>query len=137
MVDESLVVAPRGIRPSSPCTVIVLGAGFSRAVNSEFPTTDALGELVRRRLPAEDARRLPQAKFKDGRFEEWLSYLAERQPHHDEAWALEANALEIRITKEIHAVLADIHERRCSVTSPVGSSSSYAYCTSTRRQSSP
>jgi hypothetical protein len=89
---------------------VVLGAGFSIAVNEAFPDTDGLGERVRSTLPPDYAARLPGGPFRDGRFEEWLSYLAERQPHHDEAWTLEANALEVRVTKQIQAVLSVTQE---------------------------
>jgi hypothetical protein len=60
--------------------VIVLGAGFSRAVYRPCPLTDGLGEAVRARLSPADGAKLPPGEFADGRFEEWLSYLSEPQP---------------------------------------------------------
>jgi hypothetical protein len=97
---------------------VVLGAGFSIAVNPAFPDTDRLGEMIRARLPSDYSRRLPTETFKDGRFEEWLSYLAERQPHHDQAWALEAGALELRIVEAMRVVLSEVQRNALSAPAP-------------------
>ncbi len=88
--------------------VIVLGAGFSKAVCSSFPLTDELGEMVRKRLAPEDKAKLPKSKFKCGRFEEWLSYLSEPQPHLTEIERLEAEALAGKIIQAIFEVLSNI-----------------------------
>ena len=60
--------------------VLILGAGFSKAVHQALPITDELGERVRVRLSRRDREKLPRGRFRGGRFEEWLSYLAEDQP---------------------------------------------------------
>jgi len=72
--------------------VVVLGAGFSKAVHRALPTTDDLGERVREQLADADRERLPGAPFRDGRFEEWLSYLAQDQPHLTEDKSLQGFA---------------------------------------------
>jgi len=59
--------------------VIILGAGFSKAVGRRMPTSDELGDEVRKRLEA-SGNGLPDELTK-GSFEEWLSRLAEDQPH--------------------------------------------------------
>ncbi|HRD99861.1 MAG TPA: hypothetical protein PLV68_01100, partial [Ilumatobacteraceae bacterium] len=60
--------------------VLVLGAGFSKAVSGRFPLTDDLGTSAM--ALAGVSRDRP---FKDGRFEAWLSQLAEPQPYLSQA----------------------------------------------------
>lgn len=60
--------------------VIVLGAGFSKAVASELPLTDELGAEATR-LAHVPRQELPRRRFKGGTFETWLSRLAEDQPY--------------------------------------------------------
>jgi hypothetical protein len=88
--------------------LVVLGAGFSKAVFDAFPLTDDLGNLVRERLSPDDQARFPSLVFADGRFEEWLSYLAEDQPHLAEDKALEAKALLYRVVAAIRDVLSEV-----------------------------
>lgn len=92
--------------------VVVLGAGFSKAIHDGMPTTDELGEQVSERLDREDQERLPPPdregkRFRDGRFEEWLSYLAEEQPHLTEDKTLEARALLLRVVQRMRDVLSE------------------------------
>jgi hypothetical protein len=92
--------------------VVVLGAGFSRAVNSAMPLTNQLGEAVAERISSADQERLPPKdqdgkRFERATFEEWLSYLAEEQPQHTEDQSLEARALLLRVTRHIHDVLSE------------------------------
>ncbi len=93
-----------------PKTVVVLGAGFSHAVSALFPLTDALGEAVRARLPPADRDKLPKAGFSSGRFEEWLSYLCEPQPHFTPEKAADATALALRVTRLISEVLSEVQD---------------------------
>ena len=56
--------------------VVVLGAGFLRAVNSAMPPTNQLGEAVAERLSSADQERLPPKdqdgkRFERATFEEW------------------------------------------------------------------
>lgn len=74
--------------------VLVLGAGFSRAVSDRFPLTDELGDLVRDELKVlQPSRWLPDRPFENGYFEAWLSSLAEEQPDLDEGDNKERQAL--------------------------------------------
>lgn len=83
--------------------VLVLGAGFSKAVSSEFPVTDDLGH---RALAA--AGLDSQNVFTGGSFEAWLSYLAEPQPFLSHAENLDNGALFARLVDAIHDVLCAI-----------------------------
>ena len=44
----------------------------------------------------------------DGRFEEWLSYLSEPQPHFSPEQAADAGALALRVTRVIQEVLSEV-----------------------------
>jgi hypothetical protein len=87
--------------------VFVLGAGFSRAISGAMPLTDELGNATLARLDLTDRRRAPVRSFARGRFEEWLSYLSEPQPHFPEDRVLEARALLVRVTRMMREVLAE------------------------------
>lgn len=69
---------------ASPRDVFVLGAGFSKAVSSEFPLTDELGNTAIKRLLKDTLERssstIPHGDFSEGTFESWLGQLAE--DHH-------------------------------------------------------
>lgn len=98
-------------------TVVILGAGFSKAVFAKYPTTDELGEAVREHLSVNDRTKFPASSFSDGRFEEWLSYLSETQPHFKLDDTHEAAALVIRVTRAISQVLSGI-QRAALMTPP-------------------
>lgn len=68
--------------PSESTTeVLVLGAGFAKALSDRMPTTDELGNLVLDEyLDGEVGENAPE-RFTDGRFETWLSRLADDQPY--------------------------------------------------------
>lgn len=89
-------------------TVVILGAGFSHAAFPECPVTDGLGERVRARLSDADRARLPEEAFTEGRFEEWLSYLSEPQPHLTSDQAADAQALAARVSRAICDILSDV-----------------------------
>jgi len=95
-------------QPERSKVVVILGAGFSHAVYDPCPTTDGLGEAVRARLTPDDSKKMPVGKFANGRFEEWLSYLSEPQPHHDPEEAAEASALALRVTRVVREVLTEV-----------------------------
>lgn len=90
--------------------VIILGAGFSKALYSPCPLTDELGEAVRERLPTADAAKMPRHAFRGGRFEEWLSYLSEPQPHFTAEARAEVAALAVKVTNLVREVLAEVQE---------------------------
>jgi hypothetical protein len=84
---------------------LILGAGFSKAISQDMPTTDELGvavlaELARAGRKVQRRRLLPN-------FEQRLSRLAERQPDLTDAENLENQALFSRITQAICSVLGD------------------------------
>lgn len=70
------------VAPAAPRTAYVLGAGFSRAASSEMPITDELGRRSAARLKLTD---LPEFRPDGITFENWLTWLAERQPFLSEA----------------------------------------------------
>jgi hypothetical protein len=98
-----------------PKDVVILGAGFSHALYDSFPLTDSLGEMVRSRLSDEDRAKMPPGEFEDGRFEEWLSYLSERQPHLESEGVAEAALLAMRVTRVIGEVLSEMQAKALCV----------------------
>jgi hypothetical protein len=68
--------------PRTPTAeVVVLGAGFSKALSSRMPTTDELGNLVTSHFLDEDPGVAASEDFTGGQFETWLARLAEDQPY--------------------------------------------------------
>ena len=57
---------------------------------------------------------MPPGEFKDGRFEEWLSYLSEPQPHLDPEGVAGAALLALRVTRLICEVLSELQTRALS-----------------------
>lgn len=90
--------------------VFILGAGFSRAVSTEMPLTDALGKRAIERAGVQADPRVPKRGFTKGRFETWLSRLAEDQPDLDEARNLENRALFTRLSAALAEVLDEAQE---------------------------
>jgi hypothetical protein len=81
--------------------VVVLGAGFSRAISDQIPLTDELGTLVMKRLDE------PEYEFSGGYFEMWLSRLAEAQPDLREDQNYENYSRFLRIADAVYAVLVE------------------------------
>ena len=66
--------------------VIILGAGFSKAIFPEMPTLDELGTLSIKRAGLTDDPLIPILSSPSGfTFETWLATLAEPQPYLSEA----------------------------------------------------
>lgn len=83
--------------------VLILGAGFSKAVSSRFPLTDDLGAL------AVDAAEIHiDAPFSSGRFEAWLSHLAEPQPYLTQAENTANLAVFEKLVGAIHVVMCEV-----------------------------
>jgi hypothetical protein len=80
--------------------VIVLGAGFSRAVSDKMPLTDELGTRAVQIAGVDSP-----GPFINGRFEAWLSSLAEPQPYLREADNTANLAKFQRLTDAMHTVL--------------------------------
>ena len=86
---------------------LVLGAGFSVAASGgKLPVTADLGRraTARAKIPRS---RLPAGGFDRGRFETWLSRLAEDQPHLSVAENLENRGVFVRVVEQLVAVLAE------------------------------
>lgn len=81
--------------------VIVLGAGFSRAISEAMPLTDELGNLCLRDGRLRSDPRTPEGGFTGGRFETWLSQLADDQPYRSAEENLECQALFLRFSAAI------------------------------------
>ncbi|WP_374457002.1 hypothetical protein [Nocardioides sp.] len=86
--------------------VVILGAGFSYALSEgRMPLTDALGTEIARRLRLAGVD-VP-ASFSGGRFETWLSRLAEPQPDLDEVANARNHALFLQISELVREVLLE------------------------------
>jgi len=84
--------------------VFILGAGFSRAVSDRMPLTDELGNACLAFNDLRDAHGVPSA-FSGGRFETWLSSIAEAQPYQPEPRNLENQVLFVKFSDAIGQVL--------------------------------
>src|SRR6266487_1369530 len=85
--------------------VLILGAGFSRAISDAAPLTDELGNLVVSRMSDDRLPAHPRG-FEGGSFEVWLSRLGEDQPD----LSVEANLLNrywfACVTNAVHEIIA-------------------------------
>lgn len=90
--------------------VVILGAGFSKALDDVMPTADQLGREAMRRAGVPD---LSQAT--EGWFERWLSRRAEPQPDLSAADNARYNETFLRVVEAIHVLLS---ERELQVTTP-------------------
>ncbi len=89
-------------------SVFVLGAGFSKAISDRMPTTDELGNAV---VAADESPEvLAQAPFENGRFETWLSRLAEDQPDLEADENLRNRATFLRLSRLIRDILSQCQE---------------------------
>jgi hypothetical protein len=85
--------------------VLILGAGFSRAISDRMPLTDELGNAAAAIGDLAESVRTPPGGFRGGNFESWLSVLAEDQPYLDDAQNLANQALFLRFSAAIADVL--------------------------------
>ena len=69
-----------------PKTAFILGAGFSKAISMTMPSTDQLGDQIIRSLSTKQRKELNPPLFSGSKltFENWLSWLAEKQPYETE-----------------------------------------------------
>jgi len=81
--------------------VVLLGAGFSKAVSCHFPLIEELRE------DALDEARVPPDERPDGctRFEAWLSRIAEDQPYRSVEENLAARGLFVQMSRAIGSVM--------------------------------
>lgn len=94
--------------------VFVLGAGFSREIDSRMPLTDALGNRCIEML---GGRRRPQdpQDFSLGSFETYLSTLAADQPFLSSPENAENHALFERFSAQIGEILGEVQHEVLSV----------------------
>lgn len=97
--------------------VFILGAGFSRAVSSRMPLTDELGNACLAFNSLAGAPGVPAA-FTGGRFETWLSSIAEPQPYQPEPTNLENQVLFVKFSDAIGQVLGSRVDEALSVPPP-------------------
>jgi len=83
--------------------VVIVGAGFSRAVSERYPFTDELGRLTLERAGIPEEDRQPAGS----RFETWLSRLAEDQPYRSVEDNHRARARFLELTRALTAVLRE------------------------------
>lgn len=88
------------VAPTFPRTAYVLGAGFSRAASPRMPITDELGKRAASRVDLND---VPDFRADAITFENWLTWLAERQPFLSEAEHLHDRARFAELTEAIAA----------------------------------
>ena len=87
--------------------VVILGAGFSRAISEAMPTLDDLGTSVLESLGLKDNPRVPNSGVfnENFTFETWLTLLSDNQPHLSVVENAENAALFLQIrdvmTKEL------------------------------------
>lgn len=87
--------------------MLILGAGFSRAVSESLPLVDELGNACLRIDDLGSDQRVPVGGFTGGSFEVWLSRLADEQPYLSVGENLENQALFERFSAAIAVVLGD------------------------------
>jgi hypothetical protein len=103
-----------------PADVVILGAGFSAAVNGELPLANPLGNLAYARAwpPGDGASDGVRPYSQDHPFEAALSLLAETQPHLTEA-ENRRNALSFaELNEAVAGVLDDAQQRAFNVDAP-------------------
>jgi hypothetical protein len=103
-----------------PADVVILGAGFSAAVNGELPLANPLGNLAYARAwpPSDGASDGVRPYSQDHPFEAALSLLAETQPHLTEA-ENRRNALSFaELNEAVAGVLDDAQQRAFNVDAP-------------------
>lgn len=86
--------------------VLILGAGFSKSIDDVMPTADQLGQKATQLAAITDA-----PEFADGRFETWLSRLAEPQPDLSAAQNAENHAKFTRLIEAIYSVMINAQDQ--------------------------
>src|ERR1700721_1082147 len=97
--------------------VVVLGAGFSHAINREMPVIDQLGDRVVHQHPFLGFR-VTKAPFQDGSFEKWLSTLAEDQPYLTAGENAGNRATFVQLSGAIRTVLGSAEHRALEQQAP-------------------
>jgi hypothetical protein len=99
--------------------VLILGAGFSRAINAAMPVTDELGRAAIADAGLDKDPRVPSQAFGPGfPFEAWLSLLAEEEPYLDEASNADNASLFVRLRDALVRVLTASENQAISGAAP-------------------
>jgi hypothetical protein len=99
--------------------VLILGAGFSCAVNGEMPITDRLGNEAIVAAGLTDDPRVPRRSFsKTFTFENWMSLIADEQPYLSEADNLYNQALFADLRSALATVLRTYEWRSIEAEAP-------------------
>ena len=85
--------------------VFILGAGFSRCLSRAMPLTDSLGNECVECAGLAGHRLVPRDGFSNGRFEAWLSRMAEAQPDLTDIENAEREQMFLEVTQALHYVL--------------------------------
>ena len=98
--------------------VVLLGAGFSKAVSCQFPLIHELGKLALHKL---DKAEVPRRERPDegAGFEAWLSRIGEDQPYRSVEENLAARRLFVQISTAIAGVLSDRQRSALEELSPL------------------
>jgi hypothetical protein len=107
-----------GFPGGSASEVLILGAGFSRAISGALPLTDELGGLAVELAGRDGHGPVRHPEFRRGSFETWLSRLADDQPHLSAAANLENRSLFLRLGQAIQSVVADRQAQAVSQDAP-------------------
>lgn len=91
--------------------VLVLGAGFSRALSKHMPLTDLLGTRSLERAGLAHDPTAPSGGFSDGNFETWLSRLADEQPYLNAQDNLRNKASFLQLSQAIADELGECVQR--------------------------
>lgn len=85
--------------------VLILGAGFSKAVSEHMPMTGELGEEVLKLLRSRGMAHLPSRAFSGPQLEAWLSRLAEPQPDLSAAENSASHSLFLRVSEALREII--------------------------------
>lgn len=89
--------------------VFILGAGFSKAIDTYMPDTDTLGQDAIEKAGLTGNSHVPATPFGGAfSFEAWLSLIADEQPHLSETENLENAVIFSKMKNSIHDILSTI-----------------------------
>jgi hypothetical protein len=91
--------------------VLILGAGFSKAISDQMPMTGELGEKALERLRARGAQGMPTRAFSGPQLEAWLSRLAEPQPDLSAARNAANQSLFLLMSEALREVIVESQSR--------------------------
>lgn len=87
--------------------VVILGAGFSKAISDQMPMTADLGKMILQRLTSNGTLGLPSRTFSGPQLEAWLSRLAEPQPDLSAAANAANQARFLEVSQTLREVIVE------------------------------